>query len=117
MNETNGYIKLYRKLMQWEWYKNYVVKDLFIHCIIRANFTDQPFEGMVIKRGQFVTSIKNLASDLGFSEQQIRTAMEKLKLTNEITTKSTNKFTVVTVINWETYQDTTETATSKITNK
>ena len=105
MNETNGYIKLYRKLISWGWYKNHVVKDLFIHCLCRANFQDQPFEGMIIKRGQFVTSIKNLAEELGFTEQQIRTAIKKLSSTNEITSKSTNKFTVITVINWGKYQD------------
>ena len=115
MFELNGYIKLHRKLAQWGWYKNYVIKDTFIHCLIFANYTERPFEGMIIKKGQFVTSYDRLASELGFSVQQIRTAIKKLKSTGEITTKSTSKFTVITVVNWEDYQNTEEFPTSKTT--
>ena len=104
MNALNGYIKLHRKLVQWGWYKNSVIKDVFIHCLIMANFSEQPFEGIVIKQGQFITSYENLASDLGFSVQQVRTAIKKLKSTGEIATNSTNKFTLITVVNWEEYQ-------------
>lgn len=115
MFTLSGYIKLHRKLAQWGWYKNSVIKDTFIHCLIFANYTEQPFEGMIIKKGQFVTSYDNLASELGFSVQQIRTAIKKLKSTGEITTESTNKFTVITVVNWEDYQNTEEFSTSKTT--
>ena len=45
-----------------------------------------------------------MASDLGFSEQQVRTALKKLESTGEITLKSTNRFTIATVENWEMYQ-------------
>lgn len=116
MYELNGYIKIYRKLVRWGWYKNSVVKDTFLHCLFMANFSDQPFEGTVIKKGQFVTSYENLASDLGFSVQQIRTAIKKLKSTGEITTKSTSKYTVITVENWEIYQCQENFTTSKITS-
>ncbi len=116
MNEINGYFKLFRKLVQWGWYQNNNVKAVFLHCLIRVNFSDQPFEGMIIKRGQFVTSEKNLASELGLSRQQVRTAINKLKSTNEITTQSTNKFTIVTVTNWEKYQNGIENTTNEITN-
>ncbi len=116
MQTLNGYIKIYRKLVRWGWYKNSVVKDTFLHCLFMANFTDQPFEGTVIKKGQFVTSYENLASELGFTTQKVRTAIKKLKSTGEITTKSTNKFTIITVVNWEIYQGLEENPTSKITS-
>lgn len=104
VQELNGYIKLFRKLIKWRWYQDSVVKDLFLHCLIYASFRDFDWMDQKLKAGQFVTSYKRLSEDLGFTVQQIRTALKKLESTGEITSKSTNKFTVVTVVNWENYQ-------------
>ena len=102
------YIKVFRKLEKWEWYKCPPVKDLFIHFLIRANWKDGRFEGKEIKRGQFVTSIKHLTFETGLTNKQIRTAINKLKLSGEITTKTTNKYTVITIENYALYQDVSE---------
>ena len=60
--------------------------------------------GMGLKAGQFITSLNHLSEELGFSFQQIRTAIKKLESTGEITSKSTNKYTIITVVNWENFQ-------------
>lgn len=117
MTESNGYIKLYRKLKSWGWYQNYVVKDLFIHLLISANFKETKWQGEILKPGQLITSYKNLAKELDFSVHQIRNALDKLKSTGEITSKSTNKFTIITLVNWEDYQGDNEKTASKKTSK
>lgn len=104
MQELTGYIKLYRKLIQWGWYQDNVVKSLFLHCLLMASFKDFNWMGEKMKAGQFITSLRHLSEDLGFSIQQIRTALKKLESTKELTYKSTNKFTVITVLNWGSYQ-------------
>ena len=104
MQELNGYIKLYRKLIQWGWYQDNVVKSLFLHCLLMASFRDFTWMGNCLKAGQFITSYKSLSEELGFSVQQVRTAIKKLESTEEITSKSTNKYTLITVLNWENYQ-------------
>ncbi len=104
MAELNGYIKLYRKLVTWGWYQDVVVKSLFLHCLLLASFRDFNWMDKRLSAGQFVTSYKKLAEDLGFSVQQIRTALKKLESTGELTSKSTNKFSIITVMNWENYQ-------------
>jgi hypothetical protein len=43
--------------------------------------------------------------------------MMKLKSTNEITSKSTNKYTIITVVKWEEYQLLCEKSTNKSTSK
>lgn len=116
MQELNGYIKLYRKLTKWGWYQDNVVKSLFLHCLLMASFRDFDWMGQVLKAGQFITSLKHLSEDLGFSTQQIRTAIKKLESTGEITSKSTNKFTIITVMNWENYQ-VDEENTNTVSNK
>lgn len=104
MQELNGYIKLFRKLIRWGWYQDNVVKGLFIHCLLCASYKDFEWMGMELKAGQFITSLKHLSEELGFSIQQIRTAIKKLEGTGEITSTSTNKNTIITVVNWENFQ-------------
>ena len=116
MSILSGYVKIHRKLIQWGWYKNSVVKDTFLHLIFTANFKDMPWEGITIKRGQVVTSYESLANDLGFSIQQVRTAIKKLRSTGEITTQATNRYTIVTVVNFDDYQSTDENLTDEITS-
>lgn len=117
MQELNGYIKLYRKLIKWGWYQDSVVKSLFLHCLLMASFKDFDWMGQRLKAGQFVTSFRVLANDLGCSVQQIRTALNKLESTGEITSLSTNKYTIITVINWSFYQSDEEKPTQYITNE
>lgn len=104
MQENNGYIKLYRKLVQWGWYQDNAVKCLFLHCLLMASYRDFKWMGQEFKAGQFITSVSHLSKELGFSTQQIRTALRKLESTEELTSKSTNKYTVITVMNWGNYQ-------------
>lgn len=99
-----GWIKFHRRFLEWGWYKDVNTKVVFIHLLLTANHTEAEFEGITIKPGQVVIGRRNLAKTLGLSERQVRTALEHLKSTNEITTWSTNKFTIVTIENWEKYQ-------------
>lgn len=117
MAGLNGYIKLHRKLLDWGWYSDSVVKDVFLHILLTAAFSDGQYQGYTIKAGQAVIGRKRLAEALGFSEQQIRTALKKLESTGEITTFSTNKFTIVTVENWGFYQCEEETSNQRATNE
>lgn len=99
-----GYIKIHRKFRDWEWYSEPVVKDVFLHLLITASWEDSRYKGHEIKAGQTIITVSGLANELGVSTRQVRTAMEKLESTGEITRKTTNRFTVVTVENWSLYQ-------------
>ena len=101
---NDPYVKLYKKLINWRWYRVQNTKSLFIHCLIKANWKDGYFKDILIKRGSFVTSRKHLAYELGMSEQEVRTALSNLQTTQEITSKSTNKYTIITVNNYDYYQ-------------
>lgn len=104
----SGYIKIDRKITEWEWYKNLNTKVVFFHCLLKANWKDGKFEGKIIKRGSFVTSIKKLSLELCLTEDEVRTAVKHLISTGEITKQTTNKYSVITVSNYELYQDVPE---------
>lgn len=99
-----GWIKLHRKLVDWEWYTDVPVKTLFIHLLLLVNHEPKQWRGQIIDRGACVTSVSSLAQGCGLSEQQTRTALNKLLSTHEINKQTTNKNTVVIVLNYSLYQ-------------
>lgn len=104
MDNLNGFIKIHRKLLKWEWYSDINVRVLFFHCLLRANHKSERWQGIEINAGQFVTSYEHLAKECGLTVQQLRTALNKLKITNEITNKTTSRYSIITVNNWKRYQ-------------
>jgi len=112
-----GYVRTWRSLIDWEWYKDCNTKCLFLHLILMANHAEGRSRGVVINPGQHLTSSDKLAEQLGLSRQNIRTSLTKLKSTNEITIKSTNKYILVTIVNWAFYQSDEPLSTSKLTTE
>src|SRR3990167_4782877 len=85
--ENFGYVKLFRKILRWEWYQKSEMVHLFLHFLLLANHEDGRWQGQVIKRGQFITGRKSLKRDTRISERTIRTCIERLKTTNTLTNK------------------------------
>lgn len=114
-----GYIAIHRKIFQWGWYKHPITSRLFFHLLLLTNHQDNECLGCMIKRGQLITSIKNLATELGVSVQNIRTSIKHLKSTNELTIKTTTKFSLITMKNYNEYQKLTNNLTNdqQTTNK
>ncbi len=113
MKNQNGWIKLHRQILEWEWYDDINCFRLFTHLILKANHKEKRYKGIVIKAGQIVTSRDLLAEETGLSSQQIRTAITKLKSTNEITSVTSSQGTIIEVVNYEKYQI----ATNEITEE
>jgi len=115
--DEQGYIALYRKMMNWDWYQDSNTKSLFIHLLLKANFKDNNFQGELIKRGQHKTGLYKLVAETGLSIQQIRTSLKKLEKTNDITSISTNKYRIITVTKYDEYQSTNKQDNNQVTNK
>lgn len=101
---SGNFIKIDRKMLKWEWYKNEHTKNVFLHCLLKAHWKDTKIEGKTIPRGSFISSIGNIAEELALTPMEVRTALKHLKLTNEVTSKGTNRNTVFTVTNYDLYQ-------------
>lgn len=91
-------------MLEWEWYQNTNVMSLFIHILFLCNWEDKKWQGQIIKRGSFITSIDHLAKDTGLTSQETRTALDKLISTGEVNKQTTNKYTIVTVNKYNDYQ-------------
>jgi len=108
----NGWIKLHRSLLDWEWYDDINVMRVFLHCLLMANHKDKKYRGSVVERGSFLTGRDTLASQTGLTVQQIRTSLNKLKSTNELTIKSSKQGTVIQVVSYDKYQEVTNESTT-----
>lgn len=99
-----GYIKLHRSMLDWEWMDDAVTVQVYVYCLLRANYEAQRWHGVIIQPGQFVTSLGNMAEDLKLTKGQLRTALNHLKATHSITQSSTHHGTLITIEKWSEYQ-------------
>lgn len=112
-----GWIKIHRKFDKWEWRDKPEMVSLFLHMLTQANYERSSWHGIVIERGQCIFGRKKWAEILGISERTIRSSLSNLISTSEVTIKTTNKYSIVTIVKYEDYQLNEEEATSKATSK
>lgn len=114
---NGGWIKLFRKFTEWGWFTVPNTAHLFIYCLLQANTEKKEWRGVSVKRGSFITSLDILASQTGLSVMEVRTALKHLQDTKEIVTEVTNKYRVITICNYDTYQGEKREANKQITSK
>lgn len=99
-----GWVKIPRSIKQWRWYDDVVTKAVFLHLLVSANHKDNEWHDITIRRGQLLTSYLHLSRDLNIPLQRVKTAIKRLKSTDEITCESTNQYTLVTICGFDSYQ-------------
>lgn len=112
MNE--GFIKIYRSMLEWEWYQDEHTARLFFHLLLKANWKPNRWRGLEIGRGQTLETVRGLAKDLNMSVRSVRTALFHLKSTHEVTWETTQYGMLINVINYAKYQDSLEMTDTQI---
>lgn len=128
---SGTYINVYRKFKNWKWYKDPVTKSIFLHLLIEARWNAAVIHGVKLKRGQLLTTETDLAEELGLTRQQVRTGLNHLISTKEITKQttkvitdgltkqSTNRMSLIIIENYGLYQKkgsvTTKQSTEELT--
>ncbi len=100
-----GRIKLHRQTVERWRYKKPNMFHCFFYLIMKANHKDARWEWVDVKRWQAIIGREQMSKDTGISEQSIRTCLKNLQSTWEIIVKSTNKFTIVTIVKYCDYND------------
>ncbi len=104
MPENKGWIRLHRRLLDWEWYSDTNMVRLFLHLLLKANSTDRRWQGREVPRGSLVTSWTMLEDETGLSRRTIRTCLARLIASGEIEIKATHRFSIVTICRYDNYQ-------------
>lgn len=116
MASNNGFIKIYRKMTEWEWFTDYKTLVVFLHLLMMANWKPGRFKGHEIPAGALVTSLGHLAKQTGLSVMSIRTALKHLESTHEINKQVTNGFHIIFINNWAKYQGEDSVANKRLTS-
>ena len=112
----SGWIKLHRKMTDWEWYTDVTTKTLFIHLLLTANHKPTKWRGIDVPIGAKITSREKLSQETGLSQRQVRTALSHLESTNEVTKSSTAAYTLIQLTNYQKYQLTDQVSDQPATN-
>ena len=99
-----SYIKLDRKLLNWEWKDCPEMVALWVDILLEANYSQRNWRGNEYEPGTFPTSLDKLSTNTGISVRSVRTCLERLKKTGEIDIKTTNQGTKIIVNKWALYQ-------------
>ena len=120
---TNGFISLWRSILNWEWYDDINTTRLYIHLMLTVSFKDDTWHGIEVKRGSRVSSYEVLSKETNLTVKEVRTAIKHLERTGEVARLKYPNFTVFALNNYDKFQDTTgnlteyQQGTNKETNK
>lgn len=116
-----GWVKLYRKLLSSNIFQNEKLLKVWIWCLLKASHKECTQlvgrQTVNLKEGQFVFGRKKASEELKMKESTVRDYMLLLKNLQNIDIKSDNKFSVITVLNWDLYQIDDKKSDSKTDNK
>lgn len=116
-----GWVKVYRKLLDSSIFKNEKLLKVWVWCLLKASHQDGfqlvGMQKVPLKSGQFVFGRKKAAEELNMSESLVYRYIQFLKDEGNIGITANNKFSVVTIEKWEEYQFKNEKVNSKMNNK
>ena len=117
-NRTNGFIVISRKINEWKYHDYPNMFALWIDLLLKANWKPAYFKGVLVPRGSFITSMRNLAQDNNLSVNTVRHMLKLLESDGEVTLQVTHLWTQVNIVNYSKYQDfrnQTDTVTDTVT--
>lgn len=104
MAEQSTFIKVDRNILGWRWFKDPNTLQVWLWLLINANIKDHDFRTDTIRRGEVATSRKSIMQDTKLTEMQVRTALNHLKATGEITVRHGPNYQVITIVHFDKYQ-------------
>ena len=118
MKEDYSWIKLFRKITEWEWYGDVYVFKLFVHLLIIANHETKRVNRITIERGSILTSVAALSAGAKIGTGAVKRALKLLVESGDITdVVKPNKYRIITIKNYNKYQSVGSQRTNKPTNK
>lgn len=101
----DGFIVISRKLLDWQYYGCINGLGIWMHLLLDANWADGWFQGKPVSRGSFITSYDSLAEECGVHTSTVRRWLKKFENVGQIEIKTTNKYTQITIVNYDKYQN------------
>ena len=98
------WIKAYTSLLDWEFFFDPLILRTWVYLLLKANHQDEVWHGVVVKRGELVTSLSTLSRELRMSVKQMRRVLGTLKTAGHVTSKWASKYSIITICEYDIYQ-------------
>ena len=117
---NRGFIKVWRKTVDAGWLQNHKLCAFWLWCLLKATHKEYDLiigcQQVHLMPGDFVFGLNKASEELAMSIRSIRTIINFLKKSQNLTIKTTNKFSIISIVNWDIYQQ-TETTIDKQNDK
>lgn len=101
----NGFVKIHRKIVEWEFYKDVPTRLIWEHLIYTSCYNERHGKnGVKLDSGQILTTINALSEENNISRDQTRRALRTLLDARQITTLRKSNSLLITITNWIDYQ-------------
>ena len=108
MKEKQGWVKLSRRLLDNPIFQKPDYLAVWLFLLLSANHEETSFiwnnKKQILKKGQLLTGRKKIAQKTKVAESQIYKILKYLETEQQIEQQKTTKYTIVTIINWDRYQ-------------
>ena len=105
----DGWLKLYRSILDSAVFQDAEILKVWIWLLCNVAFEqhDTICYGKVIhlKPGQIATGRKKIAQCTDLNENKVYRALNALKSLGNIEIKATNRYSIITIVNWDKYQE------------
>ena len=117
-----GWIKIHRKILE----NPIICKDsdylsIWIYLLLNATHKEIPaiFKGqkIILQPGQLITGRKSISKQLKISESKIYRVINEYKSEHQIEQQTSNKNSLITIINWNIYQQNEQQNEQQMNNK
>jgi DNA-binding transcriptional regulator YhcF (GntR family) len=104
-----GWITLHRKLLKNPICQKPSYLSVWIHLLLMANYEETSFiwnnKKQILRKGQLLTGLKVLSKETGIAQTTVYRILNYLENEKQIKQEKTTKYTVITILNWDKYQD------------
>ena len=100
----NSWIKLPRNFVNWSWYHDANMVQLYLYLLLNANVYDVKYNDITIKRGECLVSLNHLSKETGISLQKLRTGLARLQRTKEIEYKKLQNGRIIVLVDFNKFQ-------------
>lgn len=96
-----GFVQLSDELSSWEWFDDKNTVYVYLWLMLRAAWGATRYHGIELKRGQVATTYPEISDKCGVTVRQARTILDRLKSTGKATVKTTSKFSIITMLEYD----------------
>lgn len=116
-----GWVRIHRKIIDVPWFNKSEYVHLWLYLLLKANHKDQEVfignEKVLVKRGQLLTSRHKLSEVVHIQENKIYRILKCFENEHQIEQHKTRKYTVISILNYDTYQKSEQGTEQQMNNK